>query len=130
MSTQDQHALALKLSLEWQSTVSILVALASEDASIVTNIDFNPEYTEHPFYLGKLSVLNYFKDLADSDVDRYKAEGHTMIDELEAWRTLSKDLLDYFVHIQTRHANHEFTCDCDGCTLYTRIKEAIDLRIR
>lgn len=131
MSKQDNHALALKLALEWQETISCLYGSVVDDAEVVTILELKPEIAVHPFYAGKISLLRTFKDLADADVDRYKVEGQTMLDELEAWRLLSKDLLDYFVHIHARHfGDGSVTCDCDGCTLYVRIKEAIDLRTR
>lgn len=118
MSTTEQHALALKVSLEWQEIFSTLGLTTIDDANVVDHVVTKLPYDN--FFSGKIALLNYLIDIVDDDVKKYTEEGRTILDELDDWRAIGKDMLE----IIDSYVTEEYTCN--GRDLKKRIIALLD----
>lgn len=66
------EALALKLAHEWQEALATLAESILVDAESVVDLTLTPELTCHPFYAGKLSLIQTLKQWADDDEERFQ----------------------------------------------------------
>ena len=69
----------LALAREWQQTIAALALDTVECLEIVTEIDLKPGLKGHPYYHGKMSLLQTLRHLADEDVKRFETPGATAL---------------------------------------------------
>jgi hypothetical protein len=71
----EQNAAALLLAREWQQIIAALAADTMDCLEMVIELTLKPELKGHPFYWGKMGLLQTLRPLADSDVQRFETPG-------------------------------------------------------
>jgi len=117
MSNEEQNALALKLAREWQLVISTLTLDTIESAKTIETVVTKMPWDN--FWSGKISLLSFLGEMAQTDVERFESESR-ILDELAAWRELADDL------IKVLGAGYFFSdCNCNRCSVIARIQAIV-----
>ncbi len=67
--TEDERRGALLITQEWDVILAILANDTLDNLEIVKDLEL--KRPGHPFWLGKLSVIEFLRDLVQKDLERY-----------------------------------------------------------